>query len=73
MKATRRASARWWASCPRAGACPTGQEFPFDTLRPVRDGYVERDGVKSWYAVYGEQRSVDRVRADLPDHPHRRC
>ncbi|MEP6622755.1 MAG: hypothetical protein ABJE47_25770, partial [bacterium] len=29
--------------------------FPFGTLRPVRDGFVERNGVKSWYAVYGEK------------------
>ena len=39
---------------PEGGRLPHGQEFPFGTLRPVRDGFVERNGVKSWYAVYGE-------------------
>ena len=39
---------------PEAGRLPSGQEFPFGTLRPVRDGFIERKGVKSWYAVYGE-------------------
>jgi pimeloyl-ACP methyl ester carboxylesterase/predicted glycosyltransferase len=32
----------------------TSDDYPFTTVRPVRDGYVERDGVKSWYAVWGE-------------------
>jgi len=40
---------------PEGGRLPDGQEFPFGTLRPVRDGFIERKGVKSWYAVYGEQ------------------
>jgi pimeloyl-ACP methyl ester carboxylesterase/predicted glycosyltransferase len=40
---------------PEGGRLPAGQEFPFGTLRPVRDGFIERKGVKSWYAVYGEQ------------------
>ena len=40
---------------PVGGRLPDGQEFPFGTLRPVRDGFVERNDVKSWYAVYGEQ------------------
>jgi pimeloyl-ACP methyl ester carboxylesterase/predicted glycosyltransferase len=40
---------------PEGGGLPHGQEFPFGTLRPVRDGFVERNGVKSWYAVYGEK------------------
>ena len=39
---------------PEAGRLPSRQEFPFGTLRPVRDGFIERKGVKSWYAVYGE-------------------
>ena len=39
---------------PEAGRLPSGQEFPFGTLRPVRDGFIERKGVKSWYGVYGE-------------------
>ena len=40
---------------PEGGRLPDGQEFPFGTLRPVRDGFIERKGVKSWYAVYGEK------------------
>ena len=40
---------------PVGGRLPDGQEFPFGTLRPVRDGFVERNDVKSSYAVYGEQ------------------
>ena len=40
---------------PLGGSLPEGQEFPFGTIRPVRDGHIERNGVKSWWAVYGEQ------------------
>ena len=40
---------------PVGGRLPDGQEFPSGTLRPVRDGFVERNDAKSWYAVYGEQ------------------
>ena len=36
------------------GSPPTHPGYPFETVRPVRDGYVEREGVKSWYAVWGE-------------------
>ena len=32
---------------PVGGRLPDGQEFPFGTLRPVRDGFVERNDVKS--------------------------
>jgi pimeloyl-ACP methyl ester carboxylesterase/predicted glycosyltransferase len=39
---------------PQAGRLPASEHYPFETMRPVRDGYVERDGVKSWYAVWGE-------------------
>ena len=35
---------------PVGGRLPDGQEFPFGTLRPVRDGFVERNDVKSSYA-----------------------
>lgn len=27
---------------------------PFETVEPVRDGFVERGGVRSWYGQYGE-------------------
>jgi pimeloyl-ACP methyl ester carboxylesterase len=40
---------------PVGGRLPDGQEFPSGTLRPVRDGFVERNDAKSSYAVYGEQ------------------
>ncbi|HXI35856.1 MAG TPA: alpha/beta fold hydrolase [Burkholderiales bacterium] len=40
---------------PAGGRLPEGQGAPFDTIRPAREGYVERNGVKSWWAVYGEQ------------------
>jgi pimeloyl-ACP methyl ester carboxylesterase/predicted glycosyltransferase len=40
---------------PRAGQLPAIDGYPFETLRPVRDGYVERDGVKSWFAVWGDR------------------
>jgi pimeloyl-ACP methyl ester carboxylesterase len=28
--------------------------YPFETLTPVREGYVEREGVRSWYAQFGD-------------------
>jgi pimeloyl-ACP methyl ester carboxylesterase/predicted glycosyltransferase len=36
------------------GRVPEGPGYPFETVRPVQEGYVERGGVKSWYAVWGE-------------------
>ena len=30
------------------GACP------YETVTPVREGFVERDGVRSWYAQFGD-------------------
>ncbi len=39
---------------PEGGRLPSTEGYPFETVRPVREGYVERDGVKSWYAVWGE-------------------
>jgi len=39
---------------PAAGRLPETEDHPFETVHPVRDGYVERDGVKSWFAVWGE-------------------
>jgi pimeloyl-ACP methyl ester carboxylesterase/predicted glycosyltransferase len=35
------------------GRFPT-EPYPFATVRPVREGHVERGGVKSWYAVWGD-------------------
>ena len=39
---------------PEPGKLVSPETHPFETLRPARDGYVEREGVKSWYAVWGE-------------------
>lgn len=32
---------------------PDAERPPFDTVLPAREGFVERDGVKLWYAVWG--------------------
>ena len=40
---------------PEAGRLPEEHRLPYGTVQPVREGFVERDGVKSWYAVWGEQ------------------
>lgn len=40
---------------PAPGAVPEAERLPFATVQPAREGYVEREGVKSWYAVWGEQ------------------
>ena len=29
------------------------EPYPFETVAPEREGYVERDGVRTWYAQYG--------------------
>jgi hypothetical protein len=39
---------------PQAGRIPEEHRLPYETVQPVREGYVERNGVKSWYAVWGE-------------------
>ena len=39
---------------PQGGRLPEGERLPYETVRPAREGKVERDGVKSWYAVWGE-------------------
>ena len=36
---------------------------------PDDEGYVERDGVRVFYEVYGERRADDPAAADLVDHP----
>ena len=30
------------------------QPYPYETVQPHREGFVERGGVRSWYAQYGE-------------------
>ncbi len=37
---------------PTGGPLPA--PYPFETIAPVREGYVERGGVRTWYAQYGE-------------------
>jgi pimeloyl-ACP methyl ester carboxylesterase/predicted glycosyltransferase len=39
---------------PEPGRLAEGGSYPFETAQPVREGYVERDGVKCWYGVWGE-------------------
>lgn len=40
---------------PEVGQKPTLDSYPFETARAVREGYVENDGVKCFYAVFGER------------------
>src|SRR5690606_10135061 len=39
---------------PFPGRLPADHAGPFETIRPAREGHVERDGVKCWYAVWGD-------------------
>jgi pimeloyl-ACP methyl ester carboxylesterase/predicted glycosyltransferase len=39
---------------PAPGRLADDDRLPYGTVQPVREGYVERSGVKSWYAVWGE-------------------
>ncbi len=39
---------------PAPGAVPGAHASPFETVQPASEGFVERDGVKIWYAVWGE-------------------
>ncbi len=39
---------------PKAGGVPEGDPRPFETVQAIREGFVERDGVKCWYGVWGE-------------------
>jgi len=36
------------------GQLDSPEMHPFETVRPAREGHVEREGVKTWYAVWGE-------------------
>jgi pimeloyl-ACP methyl ester carboxylesterase/predicted glycosyltransferase len=38
---------------PEGGRVDGLERYPFETLTAVRDGYIERAGVRSWYAVWG--------------------
>ncbi len=37
---------------PAAGTLP--EPYPFETIAPLREGFVERGGVRSWYAQFGD-------------------
>ena len=37
---------------PAPGTLP--QPYPYESIAPVREGFVERDGVRSWYGQFGE-------------------
>jgi pimeloyl-ACP methyl ester carboxylesterase/predicted glycosyltransferase len=39
---------------PAAGVVPESDRMPFHTVQPVHHGFVERDGVKLWHAVWGD-------------------
>ncbi len=40
---------------PEGGRLDTSQPHPFETVQAVQEGFVERDGVKCWYGVWGDQ------------------
>ena len=37
---------------PAPGTLPA--PYPYESIAPVREGFVERGGVRSWYAQFGE-------------------
>jgi pimeloyl-ACP methyl ester carboxylesterase/predicted glycosyltransferase len=39
---------------PEPGAVPEGEASPFETVHPAHEGFIDRDGVKIWYAVWGD-------------------
>jgi pimeloyl-ACP methyl ester carboxylesterase/predicted glycosyltransferase len=39
---------------PEGGSLPANEAHPFESVRPVRQGTVDRGGVKIWYAVWGD-------------------
>jgi pimeloyl-ACP methyl ester carboxylesterase/predicted glycosyltransferase len=44
--------ALWAGPLPEGGTVPGA--CPFETVTPVREGFVERAGVRSWYAQFGD-------------------
>ena len=56
MRAADAAAAR--AARSRPGRCRAPgtlpEPYPFESIAPLREGFVERDGVRSWYAQFGE-------------------
>ena len=45
---------QWVGPLPPAGSVPENDAVPFHAVQPARSGFVERDGVKLWYAVWGD-------------------
>lgn len=41
-------------SLPEAGKLHDPGPYPFETVKPASDGFIERDGVRTYYAVWGE-------------------
>lgn len=39
---------------PPGGTPPAAEGYPFETVQPAQQGFIERDGVRSYYAVFGE-------------------
>ncbi|HEX7053593.1 MAG TPA: alpha/beta fold hydrolase [Burkholderiales bacterium] len=38
---------------PEPGRVPEAERLPYETVQPAAQGFVERDGVKLWYATWG--------------------
>lgn len=39
---------------PEPGSVPAADASPYDTVQPAQQGFIDRDGVKLWYAVWGD-------------------
>jgi pimeloyl-ACP methyl ester carboxylesterase/predicted glycosyltransferase len=39
---------------PQPGSVPDAEASPYETVQPARQGFVDRAGVKIWYAVWGD-------------------
>ncbi len=39
---------------PEPGAVPDAGTSPYATVAPAQEGFIDRDGVKIWYAVWGD-------------------
>ena len=46
--------ARVMGALPEAGRVLDNDPYPFETVRPASDGFIDRDGVRTYYAVWGE-------------------
>ena len=40
---------------PEPGRVAEAERLPYQSVRPEHEGFVEREGVKSWYAVWGSR------------------